>query len=70
MNQSSKFKKELHLTNNPIWVDENVKGQPDGNNVDYEVQASLLKSNALRQEAIITQLESEFRMLRAGMRRQ
>ena len=69
MNQQSKFKKELHLKQSGIMIDEDTKGQPDGNNVDYEVQAALLKSNALQQEAIISQLESEFRMMRAGMKR-
>jgi flagellar basal-body rod protein FlgB len=69
MNPNAKFSKELHLRVNDVFVDEITKGQPDGNNVDYEIQASLLKSNALRQEALIIQLESEFRMLRAAMRR-
>jgi flagellar basal-body rod protein FlgB len=69
MNPDSKFKKELHLRVNDVFVDEITKGQPDGNNVDYEIQATLLKSNALRQDAIINQIESEFRMLRSAMRR-
>ena len=69
MNTQSKYKKELHLKQSGIMVDENTKGQPDGNNVDYEMQAALLKSNALQQEAIMIQLETEFRMMRAGMKR-
>jgi len=69
MNQNAKYKKELHLKHNDVFVDEVVKGQPDGNNVDYEVQAALLKNNALRQEAIIVQLEAEFRMMKSAMRK-
>jgi flagellar basal-body rod protein FlgB len=69
MNPSSKFKVDLHIKNNEIFTDEITKGQPDGNNVDYEVQAAMFKSNALKQEAIITQLESQMRMMRSAMRR-
>ncbi|MCL2037212.1 MAG: flagellar basal body rod protein FlgB [Oscillospiraceae bacterium] len=69
MNVNSRFKKELHLEQNDLYIDEITKGQPDGNNVDYEVQSALLKSNAIRQEAIINQIESEFRMMRAAMRK-
>ena len=69
MNPNAKYKKELHLQQRDIIVDDITKGQPDGNNVDYEQQAAMFKSNALRHEAIITQLESEFRMMRAAMKR-
>jgi flagellar basal-body rod protein FlgB len=69
MNPDAKFKKELHIKNNELFVDERTKGQPDGNNVDYEQQATMLKSNALHQDAIIHQIESEFRMMRSAMRR-
>ena len=69
MNPDSKYNVELHLKNHDIYVDENTKGQPDGNNVDYEVQSALLKSNALRQEAILLQIEAEFEMLRVAMRK-
>jgi len=69
MNTQHKFKKDLHLRINDIWVDEITKGQPDGNNVDYEVQAALLKSNALQQEAIITHLEGQFNSMRTAMRK-
>jgi flagellar basal-body rod protein FlgB len=68
-NTRHKFQQQLHIRNNDIWVDEQTNGQPDGNNVDYEHQASLLRQNALRQESIIVQLESEFKMLRSAMRR-
>jgi len=69
MNPNHKYKKELHLKNNEIFADEITKGQPDGNNVDYEIQATMLVRNAMHQEAIINQIESEFRMLRSAMRR-
>ncbi|MDR0223365.1 MAG: flagellar basal body rod protein FlgB [Oscillospiraceae bacterium] len=68
INQNAKYKKELHLKQE-LYVDKDTKGQPDGNNVDYEVQAAALKSNALRQEAVINQIEAEFRMMRTAMRR-
>jgi flagellar basal-body rod protein FlgB len=68
-NDKHKFQRQLHVRTNDIFVDEITNGQPDGNNVDYELQASLLRQNALRQESIIVQLESEFRMLRASMKR-
>ena len=69
MNEKHKFKKELHLRINDVYVDEITKGQPDGNNVDYEVQAAMLKNNALHQEAIIVHLEGQFNSLRAAMRK-
>ena len=69
LNTNSKYSQELHLRTNDIIVDEKTNGQPDENNVDYEIQASMLKSNALRQEAIIHQIESELRMLRSALRK-
>ncbi|MCL1903653.1 MAG: flagellar basal body rod protein FlgB [Oscillospiraceae bacterium] len=69
MNESHKYKKELNLRINDVFVDEITKGQPDGNNVDYEMQAGMLKSNALHQEAIIGHLESELNAIRIAMRK-
>jgi len=69
INENHKFKKDLHLRINDIFVDEITKGQPDGNNVDYELQAALLKSNALHQEAIIVHLEGQLNSLRTAMRK-
>jgi flagellar basal body rod protein FlgB len=69
MNPNAKFRKELHLRQNEIFEDTITKGQPDGNNVDYEKQATMLTRNAMHQEAIINQIESEFRMLRSAMRK-
>jgi len=68
-NVNHRYQRQLHVRTNDVWVDEITNGQPDGNNVDYEHQAVLLRTNALRQESIIVQLESEFRMLRASMKR-
>jgi flagellar basal-body rod protein FlgB len=68
-NTRHRFQQQLHVRTNDIWVDEDTNGQPDGNNVDYEHQAAMLRVNALRQESIIVQLESEFRMLRTAMGR-
>jgi flagellar basal-body rod protein FlgB len=69
MNPNAKFRKELHLRINDVHVDTITKGQPDGNNVDYEIQATMLNKNQLHQETIINQIESEFRMMRSAMRR-
>ncbi|MCL1881723.1 MAG: flagellar basal body rod protein FlgB [Oscillospiraceae bacterium] len=69
-NADHRFQRELHVRTNDVFVDEITSGQPDGNNVDFEFQASLLRQNALRQESLMVQLEAEFRMLRAAMRKQ
>ena len=69
MNTAHKFKKELHVRINDVYVDEITKGQPDGNNVDYEVQAAMFKSNALKQEALIVHLEGQLNALRVAMRK-
>ncbi|MCL2070741.1 MAG: flagellar basal body rod protein FlgB [Oscillospiraceae bacterium] len=69
MNPNAKFKKELHLRINDVYVDEITNGQPDENNVDYEVQAAMLKSNALWQDAIMTHLEGSMSSMRTAMRR-
>jgi flagellar basal-body rod protein FlgB len=66
--QGEVYKKELHIKPE-IYIDEITKMQPDGNNVDYVTQSALLKKNALKQEAIQNQLDAEFRMLRAAMRK-
>jgi len=68
VNQNAKYKKELHLKQSLI-VDENVNGQPDGNNVDVEEQSAMFKSNALRQEAVMNQIEAEFRMMKAALQK-
>lgn len=69
MNERHKYPKELHLRINDIFVDEITNGQPDGNNVDYEMQSGMLVDNALRQDAIFTHMEAQFNMMRAAMRR-
>jgi flagellar basal-body rod protein FlgB len=68
-NTNHRFQQQLHIRTNDVWVDEITNGQPDGNNVDYEHQAALLRQNFLRQETLTVQLETEFRMLRTGMRK-
>ena len=68
MQSNHKFQHELHLKTH-FLVDEDTKGQPDGNNVDYELQAALLKQNALWSAAVTNQIESEFNMMRSAMRR-
>ncbi len=52
-----------------IHVDENVKDQPDGNNVDNDTQQALFAKNAIQYEAVIKQMNAEFNMMRTAMRR-
>jgi len=68
-NLRHRFQQQLHIKTNDVLIDDITNGQPDGNNVDYEHQATMMRNNALRQEAIIVQLESEFKMLRSAMRK-
>lgn len=68
VNQNAKYKKELHLKQS-LFTDEETKGQPDGNNVDYEEQAALLNSNYLRQQAVANQIDAAFNMMRSALRR-
>lgn len=52
-----------------IYVDEDTKDQPDGNNVDNDTQQALFVKNAYQYQAVINQLNSEFDMLRTAMTR-
>ncbi len=52
-----------------IHVDETTKDQPDGNNVDNDTQQALFAKNAIQYEALINQINSEFTMLKAAMRK-
>ncbi len=61
-------KKRLELQSS-IYVDEDTKDQPDGNNVDSDTQQSLFVKNAFQYQAVINQLNSEFNMLRTAMTR-
>ena len=62
-------KKRLELEST-VYVDENTKAQPDGNNVDSDTQQALFAKNAIQYEAIIKQMNSEFNMMRTAMSRQ
>lgn len=61
-------KKQLELKSS-IYVDEDTKDQPDGNNVDNDTQQALFVKNAYQYQAVINQLNSEFNMLRTAMTR-
>ncbi len=61
-------KKRIELEST-IHVDENVKDQPDGNNVDNDTQQALFAKNAIQYEAVIKQMNAEFNMMRTAMRR-
>lgn len=61
-------KKRLELEST-VYVDDNTKDQPDGNNVDSDTQQALFSKNAIQYEAIIKQMNSEFNMMRTAMSR-
>lgn len=67
--ENTRFKKELHLSSY-IYEDDATFDQPDGNNVDSDTQQALYVKNALLQEALINQIDSEFTLLRSAMSRQ
>ena len=66
--EDTKFKKELHLSSY-IYTDDNTYDQPDGNNVDNDTQQALFVKNALLQDALINQMNSEFTLMRTAMSR-
>ncbi len=53
-----------------IYSDNSTFDQPDGNNVDSDTQQALFVKNALLQEALINQMDSEFTLMRSAMSRQ
>ena len=53
-----------------IYEDDNTFDQPDGNNVDSDTQQALYVKNALFQQALINQMNSEFTLMRSAMSRQ
>ncbi len=69
VSEDAKFKKELHLSSY-IYTDKYTFDQPDGNNVDSDTQQALFVKNALLQEALANQLDSEFTIMRSAMSRQ
>lgn len=52
-----------------VYVDDNTKDQPDGNNVDADTQQALFVKNAYQYQAVINQINAEFNMLRTAMSR-
>lgn len=61
-------KKRIELEST-LFVDDNTKDQPDGNNVDNDTQQALFAKNSLQYEAVINQMNAEFTMMRTAMRR-
>lgn len=61
-------KKRISLEST-VYVDENTKDQPDGNNVDADTQQALFVKNAYQYQAVINQINAEFNMLRTAMSR-
>lgn len=66
--ENSKYKKELHLSSY-VYTDRKVYDQPDGNNVDSDTQEALFEKNGLLQQALIHQMEGEFKLMRTAMAR-
>ncbi len=67
-NKMKTGEKRLELAS-AIHVDNTTKDQPDGNNVDNDTQQALFAKSAIQYEALINQVNSEFTMLRAAMRK-
>lgn len=63
---SGKQSKRLELKSE-LHVDENTFDQPDGNNVDADSQNALFAKNALQAEALINQMNAEFKLMRTAM---
>lgn len=61
-------KKRISLEST-VYVDDNTKDQPDGNNVDADTQQALFVKNAYQYQAVINQINAEFNMLRTAMSR-
>lgn len=68
-NKNKTGEKRLELAST-IHVDKTTKDQPDGNNVDNDTQQALFAKSAIQYEALINQINSEFTMLKAAMRKQ
>ena len=65
---TERFQKELSI-GTALFVDKQTKGQPDGNNVDNDIQQALFVKNKIRYDALINQMNAEFELLRTAMRR-
>lgn len=66
--ENSKYTKQLEIAS-AIYVDENTKDQPDGNNVDTDTQNALFAKNGIMYEELINQMNSEFNLMRTAMKR-
>ena len=66
--ENSKYKKQLEIAS-AVYVDENTKDQPDGNNVDTDTQNALFTKNGLMYQELINQMNSEFNLMRTAMKR-
>ncbi len=66
--ENSKYKKQLEIAS-AVYVDENTKDQPDGNNVDTDTQNGLFTKNGLMYQELINQMNSEFNLMRTAMKR-
>ena len=66
--ENAKYKKELHLASY-TYTDDATYDQPDGNNVDSDTQQALFQKYGLLQQALINQMDSEFRLMRTAMSR-
>ncbi len=66
--ENSKYKKQLEIAS-AVYVDENTKDQPDGNNVDTDTQSALFAKNGIMYEELINQMNSEFNLMRTAMKR-
>lgn len=66
--ENSKYTKQLEIAS-AVYVDENTKDQPDGNNVDTDTQNALFAKNGIMYEELINQMSSEFNLMRTAMKR-
>lgn len=66
--ENSKYTKQLEIAS-AVYVDENTKNQPDGNNVDTDTQNALFAKNGIMYEELINQMNSEFNLMRTAMKR-
>lgn len=66
--ENATYKKELHLASY-TYTDNSTYDQADGNNVDSDTQQALFQKYGLLQQALINQMDSEFRLMRTAMSR-
>ena len=66
--ENSKYKKQLEIAS-AVYVDQNTKDQPAGNNVATDTQNALFAKNGLMYQELINQMNSEFNLMRTAMKR-